>query len=177
MRVFTPKKVALLGVLTALSVITFMVESLFPPLIIPGAKLGLGNIFVMLALCLLDLPSAIVMVVAKSLISAIFGGFSAIMYSLPAGLISVVLAYILLKQSKNFSIVAVSASVATVHNIVQNLVYVLIIQSFDVLIYAPYLAVIGGVSGVLTGIATFYIIRHFAPFVIKKISLNSIKEN
>ncbi|HBN12975.1 MAG TPA: heptaprenyl diphosphate synthase, partial [Clostridiales bacterium] len=46
----TAKKVATLSVFTALSLIMFIIENQFPPMFIPGARMGLANIFSFAAL-------------------------------------------------------------------------------------------------------------------------------
>lgn len=161
------KKIALLGLLTALSVIMFMVENLFPPLIIPGAKLGLGNIFVMLALIYLGYGSAVILVVCKCLISAIFGGFSSILYSLPSGLVSLTVCYFLLRFVKGISIVSISSVSSVIHNLVQNVVFSIIIKSSKVLLYAPYLAFLGIVCGIITGLAVYLINKILSRKIIK----------
>ena len=43
-------KIATAAVLSAAALAVYVVESLFPPLILPGAKMGLSNVFVLLAL-------------------------------------------------------------------------------------------------------------------------------
>ncbi len=171
------KRIALLGVLTTLSIIMFLIESLFPPLIIPGAKLGLGNIFVMLTLIYLDLPSGIVLVLAKCLISAMFGGFSALIYSLPAGLCSLFACYFLLKLKSKISIIAISAPLGTLHNLVQNVVFCLVTKSIKVLLYAPYLALLGVLCGVFTGFVTFLLVNKFSLILINKFKINEIQED
>ena len=44
------KKIVVLAIFTALSLITFVIESQFPPLLLPGARMGLANIFSFAAL-------------------------------------------------------------------------------------------------------------------------------
>lgn len=41
---FTARKIVLTAVFAAASLVMFMVENLFPPLFVPGAKAGLSNI-------------------------------------------------------------------------------------------------------------------------------------
>lgn len=171
------KKLALLSVLTALSVITFMLENLFPPIFVPGAKLGLGNVFVLIALIYLGFGSALIMVVAKCLITAIFVGFSALAYSLPSGLISVTLSFLLLRCANNVSIVATASASATVHNLVQNAVFALITQTPKVLLYAPYLALLGAICGTLTGLATCLTVNTTSSYLSKKAELKKSQED
>ena len=54
------KRIAMLGILAGLGLIAFLLESLIPLPYLPGAKLGLANIFSMLALALYGLPDALV---------------------------------------------------------------------------------------------------------------------
>jgi uncharacterized membrane protein len=46
-------KITLTAILSALALITFLIESLFPPLFIPGARLGLANLFILIAIVIL----------------------------------------------------------------------------------------------------------------------------
>ena len=84
----TTKKIALCGILSAFACIAFMIENLFPPLFIPGAKLGLSNLFVLLALITLGVKYAFFSLFAKVLVSCFFAGFASAMYSLPAGCVA-----------------------------------------------------------------------------------------
>ena len=44
-RRFPAKKIAVLALFTALGLIVFIIENQFPPLFVPGAKMGLGYKF------------------------------------------------------------------------------------------------------------------------------------
>lgn len=154
---FNASRIALLGALTALALIAYAVESLFPPLIVPGARLGLGNVFVILALVYLGGAEAAIVVAAKCLLAAAFGGLSALIYSLPAGLISLAVSWFLTSLNGRVSIVAVCAAAATVHNLVQNLIFAAVMQTAEVLAYSPYLALTGSICGIITGLAVYLI--------------------
>lgn len=158
------KKWAYLGVFTALSLICFLIENLLPPLFIPGARIGLGNAFIMLALILYSFPEAAILLLAKCLLSAIFGGAMALLYSAAAGAASLIISFALIKYcSKIISVTAIAAVSAVAHNLTQLFVFALVIGSWDVFIYAPYLALAGVVAGVATGLIVFLIIKYF-PF-------------
>lgn len=49
---FPAKKIAVLALFSALGLIAFIIENQFPPLFVPGAKMGLANIFSLSALIL-----------------------------------------------------------------------------------------------------------------------------
>lgn len=159
-RYFTAKKIAVLGALTALSLLMFIVEGLFPPLFIPGAKMGLSNIFSFIALIIYSPIECFIVVAAKSLLGAIFGGniFSAL-YSLIAGLISAAVSSVLIYAVKRLSPFAVSALAAVIHNLTQLVIYFFVTGTASVFLYAPYLALTGLLAGATVGAATTLIIK------------------
>lgn len=157
---FTTKRLTVLAVVTALGLITFLIECLFPPLFIPGAKMGLSNIFSLAALIILGPAEALIVVAARTLLGCFFTGFSALMYSLPAGVIAVSLEAVLLYTlHPKISLIAVSVIGAVTHNIVQNIIFALVTQSAAVLSYSPYLALIGAVSGLIVGLTVYFIVK------------------
>ena len=79
--------------LTAMASITFIIEGLFPPLFIPGAKMGLSNIFSMLAVVLLSPIDAIILVAIRTTLGALItGSMSSWLYSFFAGVASIAVA-------------------------------------------------------------------------------------
>ena len=91
------KKIATLSVLTGLSLVTFIIEGLFPPLGIPGAKMGLSNIFSLTALIIYSPWEAFVVVAVRTLLGAIYAGnVSALMYSFTGGVVSMAVSSLLI---------------------------------------------------------------------------------
>lgn len=161
---YSPKRLAHLGVFTALSLIAFIVENLLPPLFIPGAKLGLGNVFIMLCLALYSLPEAAMLLAAKCVLSAIFGGAISLLYSAVAGVSSLMITWLLIRfLSERLSMTAIASVSAITHNLVQLGVFALVTSAKEVFFYAPYLAIAGTAAGVLTGMIAFLILKYF-PF-------------
>ncbi len=158
------------ALLCALSLIAFTIENLFPPFFVPGARLGIGNVFVVICLIYCGYIDAILLIVAKSILSAVFAGnFLAVAYSLTAGAVSLTLTYLLLKYfGKKVSLVAVGSLSATVNNLVQLLVFSMVTQSFGVFAYAPYLSIAGVIAGAFTGGVSLLITeRDFKFFTTK----------
>ena len=150
----TTKQITTISVLIALSLIAFMIENLFPPILVPGAKIGISNLVSFFALFTLSPTSAIIIVVAKTLLSCfIVGNLSMLMYSFTAGVLSIFLA-ILLKFLfyPKISVVSISVCSAVVHNLVQNLVFCLVTSSTYMLAYFPYLGICGVISGIIVGV-------------------------
>ncbi len=84
------KKITILALLTGLGLIAFLIEALIPVLPVPGAKLGISNIFSLFALVMYGLPEALMVVVARTVLGSIFAGnLSLLLYSLTAGVVSV----------------------------------------------------------------------------------------
>ena len=84
------KKLLYLALLTAVSLILFLVENQIPPPIpVPGVKLGLGNVIVVCVLFLYDRREALAVLLVKVVLSALLTGqLSALAYSLAGGLLS-----------------------------------------------------------------------------------------
>lgn len=158
---FTARRAALVAVLSALALCSFVVENLFPPLFLPGAKLGLGNAFSLFALIVLGpIDGIVVAVIRTTLGSLIVGNMSTLLYSLTAGLVAVVLQAVLVRfLYPTVSVVAVSVCGAVVHNITQNVVFVLVSQTPQMVSYMPYLALAGVLSGVVVGVAVWLALR------------------
>ncbi len=158
---FSAKRVATLSVLTAMGLIMFMVESLFPPLILPGAKMGLSNIFSLLTLFLLGPTEAFVLVVIRTVLGSVFtGNMSTLMYSLSAGIVSVIVSAVLVEfVYPKVSIVSVSVVAAIMHNVTQNVVFCLVSNTPEMFSYLPWLALLGILAGVIVGFAVWFILK------------------
>ena len=145
-------KIATAAVLSAAALAVYVVESLFPPLILPGAKMGLVCLGVGYAFAALAVKIAVG--------NLIVGNFSTLMYSLPAGVISLAVMSLLFFNGKSrFGLIALSVAGAVVHNAVQNAVYALVTDTPAVLSLLPYLALIGVLSGAIVGAATYFALK------------------
>ncbi|MGN1060537.1 MAG: Gx transporter family protein [Candidatus Coproplasma sp.] len=155
------KKIAVLGVLTALSLIAFLIENLFPPLFIPGAKLGLANAFSFIALIIYSPIEAFIIVGIRTVLSAIFAGnISAVMYSFTGGVVAMGVSSLLIYLvCPKISIVSASVAAAVAHNLTQNAVFALMSGTALAFSYAPYLALIGVASGTFIGATVTLIIK------------------
>ena len=164
------KNVALVAVLTAAALISFIIESLFPSIIVPGAKLGVSNVFTLLTLILCGGMEATILVIIKSVLGClIVGNLGAFIYSLSAGLGAVCVMGVLYRITPKISIVAISVLGAVIHNTIQNSVYCLITESVELFSILPYLILIGCVSGFCVGITVHLIIKKVPISVFEKI--------
>ena len=164
------KKLTLCALLTAFAVLSFTLENLFPPLVLPGARMGISNIFILLSAIYLGAPYGFATLIIKITLGSLFAGnISAIMYSLPAGIISLSLELLLLTFIKKVSLVSVSVAGSVINVTIQNTVFCLVTGVTEYLGYLPYLALISVISGLIIGF-TVYI-------VIKKVSVPFLREN
>ena len=154
--------VAFHGILTALILIIGFVEHQFILVpAIPGIKLGLSNVVLLFALCMLSFQSAWILMFLKVLLSALlFSGFSGMSYALCGGILSLAVMCVLL-QSRAFSIAAISIGGACAHMIGQVLCSRLLLGTWAAAVQLPYLLIAAILSGLLTGIGTHHLCRAF----------------
>lgn len=164
-----------LGLLLALAMILSYVESLLPLSFgIPGIKLGLPNLIVLLLLyesmgsddadageqartCCVKVFShgerEALLVNGLRIILAgfLFSNLYAILYALAGAVFSFAAMYTG-RRMKRFSIVGVSVLGGVFHNIGQLLVAMVVVETFAVAYYVPFLLVAGTVTGALLGL-------------------------
>lgn len=147
------KKVARGGCLAALALIFSYVEVLIPiNLGVPGIKLGLANLVVMIGLYILSAKEVASISIARIiLVGFLFGNMAAIMYSL-AGAIFSFIVMLLIKRSNRFSILGVSITGGVCHNIAQLVVAMMVVENLNLIYYVPVLIIAGAVAGLLVGI-------------------------
>jgi len=149
------------GLLGALALLLSYVESLVPlPLPLPGVKLGLANLAVLLALYLFGMRDALfVLLVKATLSSLLFSGPGALPYALCGGGLALV-CMVLLKRLPALSILGVSAAGAAAHGLGQVLLGALLTKTPALLLYATPLMLAGVVTGVVLGLIAGLCLRH-----------------
>lgn len=145
-------RVAYFGVFTALALIFSYVETLIPFQIgIPGVKLGLANLIIVIALYKLSLKETWLLAVTRVLLSGfIFGNYFSIIYSLAGAVLSLAV-MILLKKHGGFSVMGVSLAGGTAHNIGQLAVAMIVVETYSVAYYLPVLLIAGVITGLVIG--------------------------
>lgn len=165
------KKIAVLAMFTGLSLVMFIIESLFPPLIIPGAKMGLANIFSFAALIMYTPAEAFIVVALRTLLGAVYAGnLSALLYSFTGGVVSMAVSAVLMYVAyPKLSVMAVSVAAAVAHNITQNVVFVFLSGSVLMFGYLPYLILLGILSGAIVGGVTMLIFKGVPQSAFEKV--------
>lgn len=153
-------RVAYFGVFTALALIFSYVETLIPISFgIPGVKLGLANLIIVIALYKMRLSEAYLLSVVRVVLSGfIFGNYFSIIYSLAGGLLSLT-AMACLKKNDGFSVMGVSVVGGVCHNIGQLIVAMLVVETFSVAYYVPVLLGAGVATGLVIGLVANGMIR------------------
>lgn len=154
-------KVAQMGLLIALAFILGYLESLIPIHIgIPGVKLGLANIVVLIAIVKFEPKDVITLAVVRAVLSGLtFGTLYSMAYSLSGGLLSAFI-MLIMHKFKKFSIISISVVGGVTHNIGQLLVASVVLKSLDLRYYSGFLIICGCITGILTGIIAVTVLRY-----------------
>lgn len=152
-------KVAQYGLLTALALVLSYLESLVPPLWVPGVKLGLPNLAIVFALYRLGWKDAcVISLVRVVLVALLFGNGAALAYSVAGAALSLTLMG-LLKRTGKFSSVGVSVAGGVAHNAGQILVAMTMLETVRLAWYLPVLWISGTIAGVLIGIVAGELVK------------------
>ncbi len=160
-------KTVLAAILTATALILSYIETVVSSgIIIPGIKLGLSNIPVVIALYTISFPHALAIGILKSLISLlIFGRLSSLMYSI-FGIIFAILSMYLLKRIKPLSLLSVNVGGSFMHIIGQLIAASIMLKSLTPWTLFPLFGALSIVSGILTYIPERFLLK----FIIKNYS-------
>lgn len=156
------------ALMVALALIFSYVEVLIPFTVgIPGIKLGIANIAVIIALYYLGPKYAITINVVRVLIAGLlFNGLFGAFYSLAGAIVSFVVMMVL-KKTNVFSVVGISMAGSVAHNLGQILVAAVLVANIKIFIYFPVLIISGVITGAIIGV--------LAGLILKKLPIiNSI---
>lgn len=153
-------RLAAAALLAALAIVFSYIEAMIPnPAAIPGVKLGIANIVILVALYELDLRYALAInIIRITIVGLLFSGLFGALYSLAGGLLSMLVMW-LLQKTGLFSIVGVSMAGGVCHNIGQLLTASFIVCDLRMFMYLPVLMFSGIISGILVGFISWYICR------------------
>ena len=147
------KRTCILSMLLAMAIVLNMVETLIP-IFIPGVKLGLANIIILImlyefkpteALIVNLLRIIIVGLIRSTLLSPTF------LMSLTGGIFSYLL-MLLFSRGKIFSPIGVSVLGAVGHTVGQIVIANILLDTTAVVYYLPLIALLSVFTGVFSGI-------------------------
>lgn len=157
------KKFTRLTMLLALSVVLNIIES-FIPLFngnIPGLKLGLANIIVLIVLYMFSFKDALYVSLLRIILVGILrtGLFSMTFFFSLGGAILSLCSMFIAKKTK-LSIIGVSIVGSIFHSIGQILVAILIIKNMYIIYYVPWLLLFSIPTGILVGFTSKTILNN-----------------
>ena len=153
-------RAAYFGVFTALALIFSYIETLIPIQFgVPGVKLGLANLIIVIALFKTDWREALLLSVVRIILAGfIFGNLFGIIYSLAGGILSLAV-MALLKRADRFSVVGVSMAGGVCHNIGQLIVAMIVVETYQVGYYLPVLLIAGLITGTVLGVVAGEVLK------------------
>ena len=139
--------------LTAISVVIAIIESYFAFLNsnVPGLKLGLANVIIVLTLYKYNFKTALLVSIMRVfIVSLIRTGFGLNFFFSLVGAIFSIVAMVLVKKTK-LSIIGVSIVGSICHSIGQVLIGIMILDNNNIVYYLPYLLLFSIPTGVVIG--------------------------
>lgn len=155
-----------MGLLLATALILSYIESLIPFFFgVPGMKLGLPNMAIVMALYMFGWKEAIVINVFRIVISGfLFGNMYGILFSLSGAVISFI-AMLIIKSTDRFSMTGTSIIGGVFHNIAQILVAAFIVKTSGIIYYMPVLIIAGVITGFINGTIASQVMTHIRRII------------
>lgn len=147
------KRLAIVSMLLAAAIVLNYLES-FIPMFVPGVRLGLANVIILIMLYEFKWHEALAVDALRILIvSLIRGSFltPAFYMSLAGGILSY-LVMLLFSKLKFFSPIGVSVLGAMAHAVGQIIACMIIISLDSVIYYLPFIAILSVLTGILSGV-------------------------
>lgn len=157
------KKNIFLSILVSIGLALSVLESSIPlPIAIPGARLGLSNMVVLITLVVFGFKEGLIVSGLKSIVlMLVTGSISSFIYSFSGAIVSCVLMYLVYNYfSKIFSLIGVSIFGALFHNFAQVTVASIMLSNSRIYTYLPFLMLTSIFTGYFVGLSSTYIIKN-----------------
>ncbi|MCI6676246.1 MAG: Gx transporter family protein [Clostridiales bacterium] len=161
------KIIAWMAILVALAfVLSFLERMVSFEIPVPGVKLGLANLAVLMALYTIGAKGAAVVCIIRIFLDGMtFGNAYRMMYSLAGGLLSFFIMYI--GKRCKWSVMSVSMAGGLCHNIGQIIVAIIILKTPELVTYLPVLILAGIATGAINGGLCGIIMKSFRRIKIE----------
>ena len=155
------RKLARLGLLTAIALTIFMLEAQIPvPVPLPGVKLGLANIVTVFTVFALSPGDGIAVLATRIFLGAVFAGnFSTIFYSAAGGGCAIAVTILLRKILKPDQLWVAGCLGAAAHSVGQVAMAGLIMGTVSVAVYLPVMTAISIITGLFTGLCAQFLVN------------------
>lgn len=150
-----------MAILLTLSLILSYIDGLLSAAVpLPGIKLGLANIGILLLVFVSRYKSAVVLSLLRVILaSLLFSGFSGFAMSISGAVLSFGIV-LLCKKTGILGIVGSSALGGMFHNIGQLAAAILLSGTVQILYYLPLLLAFGLICGFLTGVSAWSVLKN-----------------
>lgn len=156
-------KMIFISLLVAVGLALGVLESAIPlPIAMPGARLGLSNMVVLITIIVFGFKDGIKVSMLKSVVlMLVTGSVSSFIYSFSGAVLSTIAMYVTYRYlSKFFSLIGVSIMGALAHNFAQVSVASLILFNLRIYTYLPFLMLMSLFTGYFVGLASKMIIKN-----------------
>lgn len=156
-------KMIFISILVSIGLALSVLESSIPiPIAMPGARLGLSNMVVLVTLVVFGFRDGIKVAMLKStVLMLITGSISSFIYSLSGAILSCIMMYIFFRYfSSIFSLIGVSIIGAVTHNFAQVSVASAMMSNIRIYSYLPFLLLLSLFTGYFVGLASIYIVKN-----------------
>ena len=156
-------KMIFLSILVSIGLALSVLESAIPlPIAMPGARLGLSNIVVLVTIIIFGFKEGIIVSMLKSIVLVLVtGSISSFIYSFSGAVLSCIVMYIAYKLFSNiFSLMGVSILGALTHVTAQITVASLMMNNLRIYTYLPFLMLVSIFTGYFVGLSSTYIVKN-----------------
>jgi heptaprenyl diphosphate synthase len=154
-------KMIFISLLVSVGLALSVIESAIPlPISMPGARLGLSNMVVLVTLIVFGFKDVIKVGILKStVLMLVTGSISSFLYSISGAMLSCIMMYLFHRYlSRFFSLIGVSIIGAASHNFAQVTVAVIMLSNPRIYSYLPFLLIISLFTGYFVGLSSIYIV-------------------
>lgn len=157
------RELVYISLLVSMALAVSIIEQMIPmPFAVPGAKLGLSNMIILITLILFGFRKGLKVALLKSVLLMLVTGFGpSFIYSFAGAMLSTCLMGLSLRYCRNiFSTMGVSIIGGVFHNFAQVLVASYILGSVMIFTYFPILTFLGMLTGYFVGMGSELVSSH-----------------
>ena len=156
------------ALLVAMALGVSLIENMIPlPITVPGAKLGLSNMIILVTLIIFNFKRGFQVALLKSVLLMLVTGFGpSFLYSFAGAILSSITMGLALRYAKKyFSIIGISIIGAVSHNLAQIIVASYVLGSAMVFTYFPFLTFVAIVTGYFVGLGAYQVSSHLKKII------------
>lgn len=147
------KRLTFIAMLLAVAIVVNILES-FIPVFIPGVKLGLANVIILIMLYEFKSSEAFLVDILRIVLVGLLRGTllsPTFLMSLSGGMLSFIIMFVF-SRIKCFSVIGVSVLGAIFHATGQILIAILLLDTTAIVYYLPFIALLSVATGIFSGI-------------------------